>query len=33
MYASNEFISNKMTVSLEQGMVIVIYSRDRKEIN
>ncbi|AYG00874.1 thiamine diphosphokinase [Lactococcus allomyrinae] len=33
IYASNEFISNKMTVSLDQGMVIVIYSRDRKEIN
>ena len=30
IYASNEFISDKMTVSLKIGMVMVIYSGDRK---
>ncbi|RZI49028.1 thiamine diphosphokinase [Lactococcus kimchii] len=29
IYASNEFISDQMMVSLELGMVIVIYSRDK----
>lgn len=31
IYASNEFITEKMSVSFEKGMVIVIYSSDNAE--